>query len=63
MLYFLSGLSVGCLAGYVTCSLMCINQLSERPHDRRSRHEAQFPLIDCDGKIVFADRRRQALHS
>jgi hypothetical protein len=63
MLIFLSALFVGFLTGYVTCSLMCINQISKLPHDRRRQHEARFPLIDCDGNIVFADRRQLGLHS
>jgi len=67
MLYFLSGLTAGGVVGYVTCSLLCINRLAKQqhitrvhPYDRRGGHLAQFPLTDCDGALVLADRRIQS---
>ena len=59
MLYFLFGLFVGGMAGYIACSLLSINHLSKRPNTHRGQHEVCFPLIDCDGIMVHADRRMQ----
>jgi hypothetical protein len=67
MLPFIGGFVVGGIVGYIVCAVLSINRFNKlkslshaQPYDRRSWHVASFPLTDCDGVVVLADRRMQA---
>ena len=66
MLLFIGGFMVGCLVGFFLCGILHINRFTRQqsilhahPHERRINHTARFPLTDCDGILVNADRRMQ----
>ena len=57
---------LGSFVGLLLCSVIHVNRFAEsdsfihvKPHDRRGLQKATFPLTDCDGVLVHADRRIQ----
>ena len=67
MLSFIGGLIVGGFVGFLLCSVLHVNRFAgfdsfihAKPHDRRGPQKATFPLTDCDGVLVHADRRLQS---
>ena len=65
MILFLGGVIVGGVMGFLWGLLhtsRCAGRTSFNPtssHDRRGQQKAAFPLSDCDGVLVLADRRMQ----
>ena len=62
---FIAGFFLGGLIGFVMCGVVHVNRVEEI-HERRIKSKKTFPITDCDGVLVHADRRREPdrrLHS
>ena len=66
MLPLITGFMIGGFMGFLMCGVLHINRVQQSdysngamPRDRRCQSETVFPLTDCDGVQVYADRRMQ----